>query len=65
MIDLASAVIGAAAIANGGGILYAAYLRGQRDALAPASVQDMDDLADYHRMQASIDALEQDVEQSG
>jgi len=61
MIDLPSAVLGAIALMNVAGVLYAAYLRGQVDATAPDEVVDMGEVDAYQRQTAAMEALKGDL----
>jgi len=61
MIDLPSAVLGAIAISNVAGVLYAAYLRGRIDGTKRDEIVDMGEVDAYQRQAAAMEALEGDL----
>ena len=65
MIDLGSALAGAVVAGTSSSVLYAAYLRGRRDAKEPDNIVDLDEVGNYLKQRSALEALEQDIDQSG
>lgn len=62
MIDVASAMIGASGVVISTAVFYAIFAFGRHQGKAPDHVVDMEEVAGYRRQQMTLEALENDVE---
>lgn len=62
MLDPVSAIAGVSITAVTASTLYAAYLRGARDATAPDHIVDVREVENYHAESARAEAIRESVE---
>jgi hypothetical protein len=62
MLDPISAIAGVGIASVTASTLYAAYLRGARDATSPAHIVDLREVENYHAESARAEAIRESVE---